>query len=232
MTGDSRQLGGTSEAPVRIDAPCAWYGKELRGDSSWIWPFEDEHLEELDEALRASKARGLAEQELKRQDFPLPTLSAFLQRMLDELEHGRGFVLMRGFPVDRYDYADLRRLYWGIGTHVGVAESQNIKGELIQEIADLGFDPLSRLLRALAAGTGRELALVDVDGVVHEHDVALAWVDYEHWSHGRVAPERIIRAVVEVLLSERPDLELPARFDASTARRWCPAIDERVPEVA
>ena len=60
--------------------------------------------------------------------------------MVHELEYGWGFVLMRGFPVELYEYADLRRIYWGIGTQIGLAESQNIKGELIQEITDLGFD--------------------------------------------------------------------------------------------
>ncbi|MCB1739387.1 MAG: TauD/TfdA family dioxygenase [Gammaproteobacteria bacterium] len=139
-SADSRRLNGSPEAPVRVNQPCAWYGRDLREDSSWIWPLDDVHRQELDDALRQSKARGLGEQSVRREDFPLPTLSALLQKMLHELEHGRGFVLMRGIPVERYDYADLRRLYWGIGTHIGSAQSQNIKGELIQEITDLGFD--------------------------------------------------------------------------------------------
>ncbi len=68
--------------------------------------------------------------------------------------------------------------------------------------------------------------LVNGDVVAHEHDVALSWVDYDHWSHGAIAPERIVQAVVEVLLDECPDRELPDRFDASTARRWCPQMDD------
>ena len=137
---DSRHLNGTVEAPVRVDLPCAWYGRDLARSDDWIWPFDDACVRELDAALRRSKAAGLAEQAITRDDFPIPEFGEQLAKMLHELEFGRGFVLMRGFPVERYDYADLRRIYWGIGTHIGTAESQNIKGELIQDITDLGFD--------------------------------------------------------------------------------------------
>ena len=59
-----------------------------------------------------------------------------------------------------------------------------------------------------------------------EHDVALAWVDYEYWSQGTAAPEQVARAVVEALLRDDPFRELPARFDASTARRWLRSLDQ------
>jgi len=140
MAKDPRKLGGTPEIPVRADLPSAWYGKDLQKKDDWIWQVEPQHVEELDAALHLSKESGLAEQEVTKQDFPLNGFKEELARMVRELEFGRGFVLMRGFPVERYDYADIRRIYWGIGQHIGSAESQNIKGELIQEIRDYGFD--------------------------------------------------------------------------------------------
>lgn len=140
MATDTRRLGGTADNPVRADIPSAWYGKDLANDDSWIWRIRQEHVEELDAALRKSKEKGLAEQQVTKEDFEIPGFARLIAEMIRELEYGRGFVLMRGFPVERYDYADLRRIYWGIGANIGTAESQNIKGELIQEIADLGFD--------------------------------------------------------------------------------------------
>jgi len=140
MTEDARKVGGTPENPVRIDLACAWHGKDLRDETSWIWRIQPEHVAEMDAALHHSKEKGLAEQDVTKDDFPLDGFAEELARMVHELEYGRGFVLMRGFPVENYDEADLRRIYWGIGQHIGVAESQNIKGELIQEIRDHGFD--------------------------------------------------------------------------------------------
>ena len=130
----------TDAVPAKLDLPCAWKSAALYEDTSWIWPFSQETLEELDAALHHSKRLGLAEQEVTKDDFPLPAFSKVLDALLDELESGRGLVLMRGLPVADYSDEDIRRIYWGIGTHLGMAESQNIKGELLQAVTDLGFD--------------------------------------------------------------------------------------------
>ncbi len=130
----------SAENPQRIDLPCAWYARDMDADKSWIWRFQPEHLEELDAALRISKETGLAEQELTKADFPLDGFAKVLDALLDELEFGRGVVLMRGLPVAKYSLEDLRRLYWGIGTHMGKTMSQNINGEHMQEVRDHGFD--------------------------------------------------------------------------------------------
>ncbi len=52
------------------------------------------------------------------------------------------------------------------------------------------------------------------------HRVRLAWVDYEYWSHGSAAPERVVAAVVRAVLELAPEHPLPDRFDAAAARRW------------
>ena len=140
MNDDPRRLGGAPNQPIRADLPSAWYGKDLQNQDDWIWRMQPEHIEELDAALQLSKEKCLPEQDVTQEDFPLDGFRDALARIVHELEYGRGFVLMRGFPVERYDYADIRRLYWGIGQHIGTPESQNIKGELIQEIRDYGFD--------------------------------------------------------------------------------------------
>ena len=61
-------------------------------------------------------------------------------------------------------------------------------------------------------------------------EVALSWVDYEYWSHGAASPSRVAEAVVRAVLTADPERELPARFDASTARRWVAGLDRRVRE--
>ncbi len=61
------------------------------------------------------------------------------------------------------------------------------------------------------------------------HTVTLSYADYEHWSHGRHAPARVVEAVVRyVLRAGRSDGLRPA-FDAARARRLAPAIDEELP---
>jgi hypothetical protein len=45
---------------------------------------------------------------------------------------------LRGLPVDKYDEEDLRRLYFGLGTHLGSPVFQNRSGELMRAIRDEG----------------------------------------------------------------------------------------------
>jgi hypothetical protein len=68
------------------------------------------------------------------------------------------------------------------------------------------------------------------DSSAAEHEMTLAWVDYEFWSHGMHSPSRVAEAVVGAVIAAQPERELPARFDASTARRWVSGLDALVRE--
>ena len=76
---------------------------------------------------------------ITRDDFPLPTFGPVLERMRDELLNGRGFVLMRGLPVEGRPIAESATAYWGIGTYIGSARSQNAKGHVLGHVRDLGL---------------------------------------------------------------------------------------------
>lgn len=75
-----------------------------------------------------------------------------------------------------------------------------------------------------------EVSVSRPGGAASRHDFTLSWADYEYWSHGRVSPSRVAQSVIESLIALRPDLALPARFDASTCRRWAREMDERLAE--
>jgi TfdA family taurine catabolism dioxygenase TauD len=119
-----------------MTAPEAWLGREMAASSEWIWPLSASAIAELDAALRAVEGRGLAWPKFGREDFPLPTFAAELTAVAEELENGRGFVVLRGLPVERYTVAELKNLYWGLGAHLGAARFQNASGELIGEVRD------------------------------------------------------------------------------------------------
>lgn len=61
--------------------------------------------------------------------------------------------------------------------------------------------------------------------------VTLGWADYDLWSHGRVAPERVVRAVFVFLLQREPAADILPRFDCSLVRRYFPEIDKALPEL-
>lgn len=72
--------------------------------------------------------------------------------------------------------------------------------------------------------------VVDIDrpeGGTTTHRVRLGWVDHNHWTGERpFTPSHVVRTLLECLMEADPGLDLPERFDAATARRWLPALDE------
>ena len=110
----------SKSVPETIDGPAAWLGTTLTENTDWIRPVAESDLTELDDALKAVEARGLEWHEVTADAFPLPRFSETLRDIADELENGRGVVKLTGLPVDRYPEDSLRRLYFGIGCHLGI----------------------------------------------------------------------------------------------------------------
>lgn len=122
-----------------IAAPFAWKGADLQHSTEWIRPFSQLELEEIDCALQGVKRLGLAWVDIAREDFPLPNFGQAIAAIAQELETGRGMILLRGLPL-AYAPEDLRTVYWGIGTHLGTAVSQGGRGELLGVVEDEGKD--------------------------------------------------------------------------------------------
>jgi hypothetical protein len=118
----------------------AWRAADFKDDQSWIETWTKPELDDLDRALNNVRASDTPWYHVNRQQFELPVANARLARIADELENGRGFVLLRGFPIEKYSLEDARTIYWGIGSHLGSGVAQNNKGHLIASVKDQGID--------------------------------------------------------------------------------------------
>lgn len=117
-----------------------WKGPALAASSDWIYTLSENDIAELDAALQHAKSTGLEIPTIGKQDFPLPKFSQKLAGIAQELESGRGFVLMRGIPVERYSEDEYRKIYWGVTSHFGEAAAQNMMGELISDVRAIDGD--------------------------------------------------------------------------------------------
>jgi hypothetical protein len=124
----------------KITGTCAWLGGEMASSTRWQRDLGPDAVAAIDAALHEVQCRGLAWHEVTRESFPLPGLAGLFADIQDELENGSGMMKLRGLPVGRYSDAELRQIYYGIGSHVGTPVFQNRRGELMRDIRDEGGD--------------------------------------------------------------------------------------------
>ena len=138
-----------------VDERLAWKGADMAQSDEWLYRFSERVLDEINAAVKTIDQRGLATRDVTAADFAVPTLERDLQKIADELEHGRGFVQMKGLPVDEYTQRQAELVLWGIGAHLGRALPQNRKGELIGHVRDEGGDVASGNVRAYQTRAGQ-----------------------------------------------------------------------------
>jgi hypothetical protein len=121
-----------------IRGPAAWRGAEMVRREDWIAKLDASQIAELDQALARARATGRPLAALRREDFPLPRLAADLVGWVRELRDGRGFLLVRGLPVERWGDDGAARVFWCLGLHLGRPGAQNPQGELLGHVVDSG----------------------------------------------------------------------------------------------
>ena len=148
-----------------VEGPAAWYRADVARSAEWLHELTADQIAEIDAAVENVLRRGVEIVEIGRHDFELPTLGPALDRLRKDVVAGRGFVLMRGVPVDGRTIRENAIAYWGIGAYFGWAVSQNAQGHLLGHVRDIGMDPANPVHR-LYATRARHLFHTDSCDVV------------------------------------------------------------------
>lgn len=127
-------------APGPVGGPAAWHGAALAAHKDWLVVLDAAEVHEILDAVRFAGAKGTPTSAMTRGDLPLPTLGRHITTWRDEIARGRGFVVIRGVPVDRLSREEAERFFWGLGLHLGVPGAQNPQGDLLGHVRDEGFD--------------------------------------------------------------------------------------------
>jgi hypothetical protein len=121
-----------------IEGPAVWQESRIDLREEGVRTLSAAEIDEIDAAL--SHLRSLGEIDFPRitpVTFPLPTLGRYLAGLGDELRYGRGFLLLRGLPRERYSVDDTARIYIGLGAHIGHLIPQSYQGELLGHVIDV-----------------------------------------------------------------------------------------------
>jgi len=117
----------------------------------WEHVLTESELAELHAATHRATQRRLSPTSFTRNEFELPTLGPRLTRIVDSVENGVGFALVKGIPVHQYDEQTLKVLYWGLGCYLGDPISQNSRGERLAQVSDRGNSYEDRNTRGFAS---------------------------------------------------------------------------------
>jgi hypothetical protein len=119
MEGSTLAVDGVASNPSAaiLTAPVsdasAWRAADFIADRSWIVALTEAAVAEVDAALRHAQRQGKTAQTITRDGFPLTSVGGLLADARHELEYGRGFLLLRGLPIDRYTDEEAGLLYRG-----------------------------------------------------------------------------------------------------------------------
>ncbi|VTU15172.1 Taurine catabolism dioxygenase TauD, TfdA family [Variovorax sp. PBL-H6] len=135
-----------------LEGPCVWTGESLAAAEGWRSVVGPGEAAALKRAARAVIATGKSLEAVRRVDFQVPEMQATWARISRELEHGHGFVLVRGVPVEDLSDEECKFLFWGIGLQLGVPLSQSRLQNYIAEVRDIGEKMGQATTRAYRAG--------------------------------------------------------------------------------
>ncbi|KIW24569.1 uncharacterized protein PV07_10277 [Cladophialophora immunda] len=135
------QLYPYSAFPKTISGPTVWSNEDYASHpETWTHVFSDAEINELSAAADNFMAQGLPLTGINPSNFPLPSMSAALKSMRNELLNGKGFILYKGFPVQQWGSHKSAVAYMGLGTYIGYPVSQNGRGHILGHVKDLGED--------------------------------------------------------------------------------------------
>ena len=117
-----------------IKDPAHWTRGELDADRSWDIRLSNDQVDDLCMGLEFLRSLEIAEIDAAK--FPLKCCQDLIEGIRRELISGRGFVLLRGFPVEGYGREDIARMYWGFCAHLGTGVTQNGDGGLIHYVTE------------------------------------------------------------------------------------------------
>ena len=128
--------------PPEVRDRSAWYAT---ADTDWVEEISADQIREVEDAVRELEESGV---EVERINAALPTLGPWLRGLLDEVLSGRGFVLIRRLPVERWTKRQAALAFLIIGAQLGNLRMQNAEGHLLGHVRDMGKssdDPNTRI---------------------------------------------------------------------------------------
>lgn len=131
-----------------IDHPSAWKSSDFKSQDDYAIDLEPRHIKALEVALGDVRKAGLGIDDITNANFPLDDIRDLIDQVSHVLTDGRGFILIRGWPLNQYSLEDIGVMYYGFAAHFGKGASQSVIGDRLGYVMDHSDnEPLERAYR-------------------------------------------------------------------------------------
>jgi alpha-ketoglutarate-dependent taurine dioxygenase len=127
-----------TEPRQHYEHSSAWKPSELGGKQGVSIALSPSHIDAFDNALRKVQQAGIEIEDITRDDFPVDDIADSVGEWENEIQEGKGLLVLTGFPVDKYSKQECGMIYFGLGTHFGEAQSQSLLGDKLGHVVDIG----------------------------------------------------------------------------------------------
>jgi Taurine catabolism dioxygenase TauD, TfdA family len=117
------------------EGPMTWHGSDLRKENI-AFDFSRAQAAALEDVLLRVRTAGLEVADIKPEHCRHPALDDTLCHVFNEIQNGRGIVILRGIPVTDHSVDDVGTMFWAIGTHFGPGVSQSARGDVLGLVQD------------------------------------------------------------------------------------------------
>jgi hypothetical protein len=181
-----------------VASRAVWRAADTADADAWTYRFSADERTEIVYAAERAASLGLTTATLTADQFELPGLTEQIGGWVEQLNHGRGFLLLRGFPTDVLSSADTELAYVGLGLHLGTPVSQNAHGDLLGHVVDEGVARQSPAVRLYRTNQRQDFHTdgADLVGLLCLHGAKAG-------GESRIASSY---AVYNEMLARRPDL--------------------------
>jgi alpha-ketoglutarate-dependent taurine dioxygenase len=118
----------------------AWQRATIDDHPGWFRPLSARLRHALEETVSDLRRAPRPVTELHLSGSPCRACGDDLQSARDDLERGRGFVVLRGFPSGAFTTSERQAMYWLVGQLLGVPAAQNVQGTLLYDVKDTNQD--------------------------------------------------------------------------------------------
>lgn len=144
-----RTAGGSEIMPIERSLR-AWTRKELDHHlDKQFYDLNSKALAEIAAAVEQLRLRKINLQIIEQEDFRVPSFARDVPELRRRLDEDFGLIVIRGLKFDGWSPEEIEMVYWGLGNYVGRVMRQNLRGERLDKVKNMGLENVTDPYRVI-----------------------------------------------------------------------------------